>query len=235
MIEEIISHGSYLAIVVVLLFTGNGLPIPEELLVVTAGVLSANGFLNPWLAALSCLLGAFGGDCLTYYLGYRFGHRIFRGRHFWNRLVTPEREARVEEMFRRHGFKVLFVARFLVGLRPAIHLTAGILRLPVRRYLLTDLFCTSIVVGTFFALSYFFGQPIFAWIRRFEILVTVVVVLAVGVAILLVRRRARRRKARQADGANVPEEGGELAESPLPESSEATRCEAAGSGCQAAT
>ena len=200
MIEEIIEHGSYLAIVIVLIFTGNGLPIPEEGPVVAAGVLSAGGYMNPWLAFLACLLGAFGGDCITYCLGYRYGRRILSGQHFWNRLVTPEREALVEEMFHRHGLKTLFVARFLIGLRSPMHLTAGILRLSPRRYLTIDLACATVVVGTFFWLSYFFGQPIFEWIRRAEILLTAIVVMAAaGTAFYFWRRYRRRLQAAEAD------------------------------------
>ena len=192
MLDLLLAHGSYVAIILFLILTGAGVPVPEEVPIVAAGVLSAHGHLDPWLAVASCLLGALAGDCLMYYVGYRFGRGVLRGHHWWNRFVTPEREAKVEEMFRRHGLKFFFVARFLVGLRGPTYLTAGILRLSFRRFLLIDLVCATTVVGTFFSLSYLYGRQIISWVRRAEFLLTVIVVaVVVAVAVYLWRRHRR--------------------------------------------
>jgi membrane protein DedA with SNARE-associated domain len=172
-----LSHGSYFAITIVLILTGLGLPIPEEVAIIAAGVLASQGQLNPYLALLSCMVGVLIGDLVIYGIGHRFGRNVVREHPYWASLVNAQREARVEQMIRRHGAKVLFVARFLVGLRAAVYLTAGILRMPLARFLLIDLCCASVVVSSFYLLSFHFGQEILFWIRRAEILITVVVVL----------------------------------------------------------
>ena len=41
-------HISYLGIIIVLILTGSGLPIPEEVPIVAAGIASSLGKLNPW-------------------------------------------------------------------------------------------------------------------------------------------------------------------------------------------
>ena len=64
MIELLLSHGSYLLIIVVLILTGSGLPIPEEVPVVAAGILASLGQMDPWLAVASCLAGAYGETTL---------------------------------------------------------------------------------------------------------------------------------------------------------------------------
>ena len=149
MIEFLLTHGSYLGIIFVLILTGSGLPIPEEVPIIAAGLLSAHGQMDPWLAIGACLIGALLGDCVIYWIGHHFGRRVLREHHWWTRFVKPEREARLETMLQQHGLKVFFLARFLVGIRSPVYLAAGILRVPFRRFLLIDLFCATTVIGTF--------------------------------------------------------------------------------------
>ena len=193
MMDFLLSHGSYLGIILFMILTGAGLPLPEEVAIVAAGVLSSLGQLNPWLALSACLFGALAGDCVMYWIGHHFGSRVLREHHWWNRFVKPEREAQMEQMLQDHGFKVLFRARFLVGIRSPVYLSAGILRLPFKRFLLIDLFCATTVISTFFALSYYFGEPIFRWIRDAETTLTAIVITgAIIVGIYLWRRHVRR-------------------------------------------
>lgn len=193
MTEMMLQHGSYVAIIIVLILTGSGLPIPEEVPIVTAGILSAHGLLNPWLALASCLLGALVGDCVMYAIGHRFGRSAVREHRWWVRFIKPEREARIEQMIERHGLKVFFVTRFLVGLRSPAYLTAGVLRVPFRRFLLIDLFCASTVIGLFFILSFRYGTVITKWIRDAEVLSTAMVALALAVVGIFYWQHRRRR------------------------------------------
>ena len=185
----LLGSGSYLAIFVVLLLTGAGLPIPEEVPVIAAGIMASHGSLNPWLAFTACLAGAIAGDCLLYWIGRTFGDNLAREHPYWNRFVKPEREEKVKQMLDRHGLKVFFLTRFLIGLRSSAYLTAGVLRMPFRRFLLTDLSCATVVIGTFFLLSFHFGQTITRWVRGAELAITaVVVVLVAAMSIYLFRR-----------------------------------------------
>jgi len=190
---------AYLGIIVCLALTGSGLPIPEEVFIIGAGIAAAQGSLDPWLAVGSCLIGALSGDCLMYWIGRHFGHSLIREHPWWARWVNAETEASVERLIARHGLKVFFVARFLVGLRSPVYLAAGVMRVPFRRFLLFDLICASIVIGTFFSLSYFlserYGESIYHWIRDAEITATVIVV--VGLVVLGIvwwRRHVRRQR-----------------------------------------
>jgi len=188
---DLISHGSYIAIVLVLTLTGIGLPLPEEVPVIAAGVLSANGTLNPWLAYIACVIGAVCGDSVMYAVGYHFG-RSFIKEHSWlSGFLTDQREKRIEQMITRHGVFALFLARFMVGVRSPVYLTAGIMRVRYRWFLVIDIFCALIVVGAFFALAYKFGANISTFIRNAEvgITITALVVLIVGVSIYYLRRR----------------------------------------------
>jgi membrane protein DedA with SNARE-associated domain len=195
--EILLTHGpvlSYLAITVVLILTGSGLPIPEEVPIIWAGVMSAppDATLNPFVALACCLVGALLGDVIMYWIGYHFGRGVLREHRWWSRCITPQREARIEEMFCRHGLKVFFIARFLVGLRTPVYLTAGILRVSFKRFVLIDLICATAVVGTFFGLTYLFGEHIARWFKNVEVLVTIAVGIAVACVAVFFWRRYRR-------------------------------------------
>jgi membrane protein DedA with SNARE-associated domain len=184
-----LSYG-YPIIFLVLVLTGSGLPLPEEVPIIAAGVLSAHGQLNPWVAFVICWLGAVLGDCIMYYLGYHFGRGVFQKHPWWVRFVTPEREAQIEQKFRQHGLKVFFIARFLVFFRSPLFLTAGILRVSFRRFVAFDAACATAVVGVFFGLSYWFGRELAEWLRQAEFWLTIgVAVSLIGLGILWWRRR----------------------------------------------
>jgi len=184
-----LAPSSYLAITLVLILTGSGLPLPEEVPIITAGILSANGTLDPLAAFLCCLFGALVGDCIMYWIGYHFGRGVLQDHRWWARFITPEREDQIEEKFRRHGLKVFFLARFLVGLRSPVYLTAGILQVSFRRFVVIDLVCATAVVGTFFWLTYFFGNHIAVWIRDAEMLLTICTVTVLSIIAIYVWRR----------------------------------------------
>ena len=198
MVDWLLSNLSYFGIVLFLVLTGCGLPIPEEVAIIAAGVASSHGSLHPWGAFAACLVGALLGDCVMYAIGYHFGHGLAKKHPRFAHLLHVDREAKIEEMMRRHGLKVFFVARFVVGLRSPIYLTAGILRISFRRFLLIDALCATSVVGTFFWLSHRYGAQLRQWILRLDIAVTVIVaagLLAVGIYFW---RRHRRSLATQA-------------------------------------
>ncbi len=175
---------SYGLIVVVLILTGAGLPLPEEAPIIYAGAAAAAGKLNVWAALACCFCGALLGDCVLYSIGYRFGRTLAMKHPRFANLLHAQREAQVERWIQRHGLRVLLVARFMVGIRAPVYLAVGMLRMPLRRFVLVDAFCAALVVGFFFALSYRFGEQIYAHIRGFEWVLTVVVA-GLAVAVLL--------------------------------------------------
>jgi membrane protein DedA with SNARE-associated domain len=192
-----ISHLSYAGIIAVLVLTGAGLPIPEEVPVIAAGVASHSGQMVPWIALLCCLVGVLAGDTILYAIGYHFGRSLLNDYHWFSRSLTPEREKKIERLIARHGWKVFLVARLLVFVRSPVYVTAGILHMPFRRFLLIDAFCAGIVVTSFFGMSYAFAahvDTLWGWIHSSQYAITILVVLAAVVAAtwFFIRRRIRR-------------------------------------------
>jgi membrane protein DedA with SNARE-associated domain len=196
------SHYGYLGITVFLILTGCGLPLPEEVAIIAAGVAAGRGALDPWGALAACLVGAIVGDSAMYFIGRRFGKGILERHPIWAKLINPKREKEIEGHLKKHGAKMILLARFLIGLRSPFYFAAGVLKANYLRFLITDTICALLVVSLFFGLTYFFGKQIWAWIHDVELLVTIAVVLAIifGVIIFFVHRRAKRLIETEAEG-----------------------------------
>jgi membrane protein DedA with SNARE-associated domain len=143
-----------------LVAAGLGFPMPEELPVVGAGIwVGHNPELQPlsWLAWPVCILGVVISDGLLYGIGRIYGTRLLEYR--WvARLMPPEKRTRIEENFHKYGVKILLFARLLPGIRSPIFITAGIMKLPLKRFLLADGIYAIPGVSLLFFLAYWFGN-----------------------------------------------------------------------------
>ena len=152
-------HWGYLGILLVLLLCGLGLPLPEDVPLLTGGWLCYEGLANVWMMILVGLVGVLSGDLFLFWLGRRFGHRIVEHRLF-RKLVNPSRLAKAERLFERHGFRIIFFGRFLPGLRPMLWVVCGISRVPAWIFATTNGAAACISVPTLVLLGKWFGHSI---------------------------------------------------------------------------
>jgi membrane protein DedA with SNARE-associated domain len=184
LVDFLLENSNYLGIFVFLVLTGCGMPIPEEVPIIFAGFLSSQGRLEPELAFAACLSGALVGDAVMYSIGYHFGHNLLATHPKIGKYIGAQSEERFEGALMRHGFKVMLMARFMVGVRGPVYLAAGVVRMPFRRFVFWDLTCASLVVGTFFGVSYLYGEEITSILLDAEKTFTLIV-LAVALGCLL--------------------------------------------------
>ncbi|WP_233116258.1 DedA family protein [Aggregatibacter actinomycetemcomitans] len=136
----------YFAVLFVLIICGFGVPIPEDITLVSGGVISGLGYANVHVMLLVSFFGVLSGDSTMYWLGRIYGVKILRFRPI-RRFLTVERLRLVRNKFDQYGNRVLFIARFLPGLRAPIYMVAGITRrVSFIRFLLLDLVASIISV-----------------------------------------------------------------------------------------
>jgi membrane protein DedA with SNARE-associated domain len=149
------AENGYLAVFAALLLCGAGAPLPEDITLVAGGVIAGLGFANVHVMVAVSLVGVLLGDGAMFLLGHRHGARILR----WPpvaRLLTPARYARVQEKFARYGNRLLFLARFLPGMRTAVYVTAGAThRVSFLRFFVLDALAATISVPVWVYLGYF--------------------------------------------------------------------------------
>jgi membrane protein DedA with SNARE-associated domain len=190
-LEQFLEEFTYAGVFIALFLGALGVPLPEEIPILTSGVLSREEVVHWWLALPVCLLGVLSGDVVLYWVGHHWGERVL-GWRFVRFVLTVDREERLKELYRRHGVKIVFTARHVMGLRAAAFLTAGIAHVPFGRFIVADTVAAMLGVPTSFGLAYFFTdqiEEIMADVHRVER--WGLLVIAVLVAIWIVRRMLR--------------------------------------------
>jgi len=153
-----------------LLAAGLGMPIPEELPIVGAGVWVGQHpeFGWPrWLILPVCIAGVVTSDGLLYGMGRLFGPRLLENR-FTKRFLPADKRERIQGNFQKYGVWTLLFARFLPAIRSPIFVTAGVMRLSLAKFLLADGLYAIPGVSALFFLSWWFGDQFMVVIEGAE-------------------------------------------------------------------
>jgi membrane protein DedA with SNARE-associated domain len=126
------TYGLGLLFVLVMLESA-GIPLPGETALIGAGLLAAQGKLDPVEVAVVAAAAAIIGDNGGYLVGRKWGRQILGKWHRLDRLaqrVIPPSE----RFFEKHGGKTVFFARFIAILRFTAAWLAGVSRMPWWRF-----------------------------------------------------------------------------------------------------
>ncbi|OGQ47130.1 MAG: hypothetical protein A3H42_03125 [Deltaproteobacteria bacterium RIFCSPLOWO2_02_FULL_46_8] len=149
----------YVLIFLALCLCGLGIPLPEELTLVTAGYLTYEGEVNLFTMWVLCIVAITFGDSLLFFIGRKWGKKL--GSHpkiakFWH----LERQEKVKTYFKKAGIRTIFIVRFLSGLRGPVHMLAGSSGFSFPKYLITNFIAVIIHVTVVAGLGYVFGNHI---------------------------------------------------------------------------
>lgn len=179
----------YLVVGTVIGVESLGIPLPGEIMLVGAALLSSRHDLavQPVGVAAAAILGAVVGDSIGYSIGRRFGMPLFDwlGRRF-PRHFGPGHVALAERLFARWGSWTVFFGRFVALLRILAGPLAGALKMHYRRFLAANVSGAVCWAGGTTALVYFAGVAAERWLSRFSwvALVVAVVVGVIGAVVL---------------------------------------------------
>ncbi|MCK3659005.1 alpha-amylase [Pasteurellaceae bacterium Pebbles2] len=146
----------YWAVLFVLIICGFGVPIPEDITLVSGGIIAGlyPESVNVHIMLVVSMFGVLAGDSIMYWLGRIYGVKILKFRPI-RRILTLKRLRMVRGKFDQYGNRVLFVARFLPGLRAPIYMVSGITRrVSYTRFFLLDFFAAIISVPVWVYLGY---------------------------------------------------------------------------------
>jgi membrane protein DedA with SNARE-associated domain len=149
----------YFLIFGILVTCGLGLPIPEDVCLIAAGLLSYYGVTDLWTMIFVAFLGVMIGDSIIFYLGAHYGRRLTK-HWFFHKLLPDERLEAVKAKLHRSGNKLFFAARFMPGLRAPVFFTAGTLHIPYPRFALYDGMAALISVPMIIGAVYYFGDEL---------------------------------------------------------------------------
>ncbi len=164
-VQQFIEHLPYVGVVTVLMISGLGVPLPEDIPLLIGGYLCAppldgsEPYANIWIMLPVALVAVVGADCLLYGVGRRYGHHVAR-LPLLRRYLNEAHLTKAEAAFHKHGGKTLFIARFLPGVRAAIFFTAGVFKVPFWKMLAFDGAAALISVPAIVLAAYFFANEI---------------------------------------------------------------------------
>ena len=195
---------AYALVFGILFACGLGLPLPEDVALITGGYLVYKGQADLGLMLLAGFTGILAGDSMIFYLG-RAGRKMQGKRPggLLARHLTPERIAKVEAQFEKRGSMMIVIARFLPGLRAATYFVAGGAQMSYRRFIFFDGLAALLSAPVFVLLGSHFGKQIhdvIGWAEEFHLyLIGAVALAAVGFGVRwLIGKGAQRRKEREA-------------------------------------
>ncbi len=217
-----IAISKYGGVFAALILAGFGFPMPEEIPIVTGGAMVGHdaqelkyheevagavgggpiAYLAPaptgvarwWIMLPLCIVGVVLSDCVLYFAGRLWGARLLKSKWVQKRVLPPDKQAKIEANFAKNGILILLGARLTPGIRTPVFLMAGILRMPVSRFLLADALYAVPGVNLLFWLSYWFTDQFVEAIKavdRHRPMAVAVILAAVGGVIvykLLVNR-----------------------------------------------
>lgn len=149
-------YGSF-ALFVLLMLGIFALPIPDETLMVVAGILLSKGQLYLVPTAIAAFAGACLGITISYLIGKTAGAYLIKKIGPWVG-ITALRMQRVHDWFERVGRWALLIGYFIPGVRHLTGYAAGVTLLEYRHFALFSYTGAGIWVSTFLSIGYFLGN-----------------------------------------------------------------------------
>lgn len=180
----------YAALVGMMLLSSVGFPLPEEVTLISVGILAFMG-ANPqhfpppyegapvvevhW-AALIAFASVVGSDFLIYGIGRIYGRKLLYHPRV-SKLVPETQMERVEEWTHKYGAYACGIFRFTPGLRFPGHLASGMMRYPAWKFLAIDGVAALISVPTQIYLLAHYGETILTKLKQFKLVLLAVLAL----------------------------------------------------------
>jgi membrane protein DedA with SNARE-associated domain len=177
-----IPHYGYVLVFIVVFLNNLGFPLPGETILLGAGFVLGKTADSLWQPMVAGTVACFLGGICAFWLGRRLGHgRLEKIR--WLHL-TSERMKWPQRIFKRHGAKTVFIARFIFLFPPvAVNLLAGMAKMPWRTFLFYNLTGSAAYTITYTLIGYFFGKEwkqLVAWLGS-----TALYLILVGLALIV--------------------------------------------------
>jgi membrane-associated protein len=172
-----------------LILAGFNLPISEDLMLITSGMLASTVVPeNTVKLFLGVFLGCYLSDWIAYWIGRLLGKKL------WNISWFSGKKQRcyfdnITHFYKKYGVWALFIGRFIpFGVRNCLFLFGGMTKMHFGKFLLSDGIACFISNTALFSLAYYFGKNYeFLWqtIKTFNIIIFSVFACSVLLAIIL--------------------------------------------------
>ena len=179
-LPALIKWGGYVGVTTII-FTETGLLIgfflPGDSLLVTAGLLGSQGFLNVYLLGALCTVAAIVGDSLGYAIGRASGPRIFTREDSF--LFNKKHLYRAHQFYEKHGGKTIVLARFMPIIRTFAPVVAGAAEMRYRDFIFYNILGGFLWIWSMLFIGYFLGRFVPGIDKHIEKVILIVIFLSI--------------------------------------------------------
>ena len=140
-----------------------GFLVPGAAMMVAFGALISNGILDPYETILYAAVGASIGDGLSFMLGWHYKERVYHLQYF---VKNPKLLENGHRFFEKYGTFSILVGRFVGPIRAVIPLIAGILTMPIKKYIPINIIASALWAPAYLFPGYLLGLS-FAEIQNY--------------------------------------------------------------------
>ncbi|MFN2398899.1 MAG: VTT domain-containing protein [Gemmatimonadaceae bacterium] len=205
-LEGLIRWGGYVVLTTIV-FAETGLLIgfflPGDSLLVTAGLLASQGFLNVYAMGALLSIAAIVGDALGYSIGKATGPRIFTRED--SLLFNKKHLLRAHSFYEKHGGKTIVLARFMPIIRTFAPVVAGVAGMRYRDFAMFNVAGGLLWVWSMLFTGYFLGRYIPGIDEHIDIVIIIVIFLSILPGIIGWLRERREGVGSRESGVGNPE------------------------------
>lgn len=126
-----------------------------EMGLVMGGIMTHTGDMNYFMAIFVAGLGGFTGDQIYFYIG-RFNKGLIQ-----RKLHSQRRKFAIAHLLlKKYGWPIIFMQRYMYGLRTVIPMSIGITKYPAKQFAVINLISAWVWAAITITPSYFFGAEI---------------------------------------------------------------------------
>lgn len=182
----------YFTVVLFMLASSFGLPIPEEVTLIGTGLVAYMGsrpdlypppyagapVVDVTTAAIVCFFAVFISDFLVFSLGKFFGKKILQTSFMQKNIETFQK---VSDWVKKYGMWAAGLFRFTPGLRFPGHFSCGMLGLRPQQFLIVDGLAALISVPTQVVVIAYLGDHVLGILKEAKLVMLAVIVIALCV------------------------------------------------------
>jgi len=158
-----------------------GILLPGAALLVGLGTLIGLGVVDFKLAWVTASLGAFVGDGISFWIGHHYKRGLLK---MWPIYKFPKLVDSGQTFFTKWGTLSVFIGRFVGLVRPIIPAIAGMMAMPIRKYLIISAVAAVLWAPFYLLPGMLFGNAMGAMSKVAGKLALLVVVFVIAVALI---------------------------------------------------
>jgi len=176
--EAYIAKYGYIGIFIGTFFEG-------ETTVLLGGIFSRLQYMDLNRVILWAFLGTFVGDCTFFSLGRLYGRNIIERYEFLRSKIPL-----ANRIIRKHGKFIIFITRFLVGIRAVILVLLGCTDIRLARFIVFNAVNSLVWSILITSIGYLFGNVVYVFVsdmNRYQNYIIPITLIAVTVLIVIYR------------------------------------------------